>query len=736
MSEQGALSAAALYYAGLGYRVFPCVPGQKNPLTKRGFHDATVDPEQVEKWWTEHPQANIGLPTDGLLVLDIDGPGNPWPGDPDRAADLAGAGAVALTPRGGRHYLFRCPDGKHWRCSAGRLAPGVDVRATGGYIVVAPSATADGVYKWAPGLSLDRPRDSLPSPPVWLIEMLDQLAQTGNEPHQLAPSGMGSHQLAPTGTGSHRPEEEPIREGQRNDVLCRLAGTMRRAGMGRAAISAALHQHNRERCLPPLPDREVEGIAASVSRYRPDEVTVAFIEEHFIKFWRTGGPETDGPDDDINDPGAVPDELLYVPGFINDVMQYTLDTAPYPEPVLAFAGALALQALLAGRKVRDAMDNRTNLYVLSLANSGAGKDHARKVNARILYEAGLADCLGTSFASGEGIEDRLYTQPATLFQVDEIDGLLLRVGQARDARHEAIVSMLLQMYTASNNIYVMRAKAKQERAVIDQPCLCLFGTAVPKHFYESLTARLLTNGFLARLLILECRGRGSGRDCADRPVPAGIVETARWWAEFRPETAGDLYDQHPVPHCVPTTPEAETVFRSTRSQADAEYTKCEQANDPGGMAIWARAYEKARRLAMIYACSENHKNPIITASAATWASALATHTTHKMIYTSRQHTSENEFDAKRKRLLEFLNQWERQYGEGDWVPFWRISRKLPWPRREHEEIRDTLLQQRLIEYKVLSTGGRGRPGAYYRLAKPGGPGPAEQTTNPPGANDK
>jgi hypothetical protein len=218
-----------------------------------------------------------------------------------------------------------------------------------------------------------------------------------------------------------------------------------------------------------------------------------------------------------------------VPGFIDEVMRYTLDTAPYPEPVLAFAGALTLQALLAGRKVRDAMDNRTNLYVLSLANSGVGKDHARKVNARILYEAGLADCLGTSFASGEGIEDRLFVQPATLFQVDEIDGLLMRVSQARDARHEAIVSMLLQMYSSAASVYVMRAKAGRERTEIDQRCLCIFGTAVPKHFYESLSARLMTNGFLARLLILECRGRGVGRDDVPAPPDAAITQPGDLW---------------------------------------------------------------------------------------------------------------------------------------------------------------------------------------------------------------
>lgn len=79
---------------------------------------------------------------------------------------------------------------------------------------------------------------------------------------------------------------------------------------------------------------------------------------------------------------------------------------------------------------------------------------------------------------------------------------------------------------------------------------------------------------------------------------------------------------------------------------------------------------------------------------------------------ARQHASESDFDAKRKRLLDVLANW--QTAEGDkWMPFWMINRRLPWTGREHEEVRDTLLQQRLIEYQVSTT--RGRPGAIYRL---------------------
>ena len=54
----GSLLEAALRYAELGYPVFPCAPGTKRPLTENGFHDAVTDPDQIERWWTERPNAN------------------------------------------------------------------------------------------------------------------------------------------------------------------------------------------------------------------------------------------------------------------------------------------------------------------------------------------------------------------------------------------------------------------------------------------------------------------------------------------------------------------------------------------------------------------------------------------------------------------------------------------------------------------------------------------------------
>src|SRR3989338_1554075 len=121
---------AAIRYAELGYPVFPCAPGRKVPITLHGFKNATTDAAQIEAWWTEHPDANIGIPTAGLLVVDVDGQGNSWPGDPDMAQDLARA-PMAFTPSGGRHYIFKQSIGKAWKNTVGVIAPEVDTRADG-----------------------------------------------------------------------------------------------------------------------------------------------------------------------------------------------------------------------------------------------------------------------------------------------------------------------------------------------------------------------------------------------------------------------------------------------------------------------------------------------------------------------------------------------------------------------------------------------------------------------------
>ncbi len=153
MNTENELLTAALHYASLGYKVLPIVPGKKTPLTAHGVKNATTDDQQIRAWWSKWPRANVAISTDGLCVIDVDrlptGEPNPWPPDPAMKAELA-AGPCCATPNGGFHYYTGQPVGADVRCSTSKIAPNVDVRANGGYVLVPPSRLFESkdAYEW------------------------------------------------------------------------------------------------------------------------------------------------------------------------------------------------------------------------------------------------------------------------------------------------------------------------------------------------------------------------------------------------------------------------------------------------------------------------------------------------------------------------------------------------------------------------------------------------------------
>jgi len=359
------------------------------------------------------------------------------------------------------------------------------------------------------------------------------------------------------------------------------------------------------------------------------------------------------------DPGPIPERLFEVPGFVSQVMDFSLAKAPYPNGGLAFCGAMALMSLLTGRKVCNGDDLRTNIMILALAGSGTGKDFPRKVNARILFEIGLVHALGDKFASGQGIQDALARSPAMLFQNDEMDGVLRQINLDREGKTESIHSILLTMSTSASDVYPIRVKAGQkEMGHIDQPHLALFGTATPQYFYEALSYRMLTNGFFARLIIVDIGKRGRGqRPGSARNVPEAILQTARWWAEFQPGSVRkDLFAIHPEPRVVPTTPEAQEAVDALQRMTEDEYARSEDRGDATGKVAWARTCENAKKLALLYACSENHEDPVIGLPAIEWATAFAMHQTRRQLYLAATYVAENPFHAECLKLTRRLSE--------------------------------------------------------------------------------
>ena len=145
------LHTAALQLARRGVPVFPCEPQGKRPIVKHGLHDATIDVATIDRWWTRTPDANLAVPT-GLPqtfdVLDVDvtdsGTGFAALRRLKTAGLTAGAFRIVATPRGGLHLWFR-PTGTVRNTSMAQHH--LDVRGTGGYVLVTPSSVNGREYR-------------------------------------------------------------------------------------------------------------------------------------------------------------------------------------------------------------------------------------------------------------------------------------------------------------------------------------------------------------------------------------------------------------------------------------------------------------------------------------------------------------------------------------------------------------------------------------------------------------
>ena len=236
---------AALKYIADGYKVFP-VGIDKKPLTPHGLKDATQTQQGAKEYWTKWPDAGIAIPTDGLIVLDFDKKSGGAESLKKMQADYGELPKTRVhrTGGGGLHFIYRNPNGTDIRnTTALGDYPGVDLRANGGYIVVPPSLHPSG-KKYV--LLQDVP---IIPPPDWLINIIKSKKVSA--------------------ISANPGESVPFPEGQRNQSLTKLAGSLRRAGMAEEAILISLQEANKRQCIPPLENEEIQRIAKSVSRYEP-----------------------------------------------------------------------------------------------------------------------------------------------------------------------------------------------------------------------------------------------------------------------------------------------------------------------------------------------------------------------------------------------------------------------------------------------------------------------------------
>jgi hypothetical protein len=403
---QSALSANAL-----GFSVFPLTPKSKVPLPgSSGFKAASTSIEDVKKWWSKTPDANVGIACgeSGLTVLDFDSESAipEW---------LRNVRTLKVKSKQGVHFYFYGE-----RASAKLFVGGKpvgDLKSLGGYVLGQGSVHPEGpIYTTID----DSPIITTPA----RIEEL--LKSTTKVPVDASISG------------------PKIPRGQHDTELHSIAGKLRSIKMEEEAIYNALveicekrcenygtdylemcrkHAHNICKHAVPteiiftiggkLPEETVAAsAAASATRsaaasaeVQPEPLGFDMTEEEVEAEY-----EKDYPRIPLKEVGGRPefrDDMLYGPAgdLVRVISEYS-----EAHPMGMYLNLLVTLGSIFGRGphfITGDTKHFTNEYLLNVGDSstsrkGTGRNSINKI-AKLLDEKWFKNCTSSGFGSSQGI---------------------------------------------------------------------------------------------------------------------------------------------------------------------------------------------------------------------------------------------------------------------------------------------------------------------------------------------
>ena len=261
--KHGHMIRTALALASRGLHVFPCRPRDKRPATVGGLKSATTDRTTIETWWHHEPHYNVAIATgaiSGIFVVDVDGLDAELELRKLEAEHGELPATVEVITARGRHLYFRVPDGP-LRNSASKIAPGIDTRGDGGYVLAPPSIHPSGkAYCW----SVDCAK-GFASAPGWL---LNKISERTNGNGQATPP---SEWRALVAAG--------VDEGARDCTIAKLSGHLLRRFLDPFIVLDFMQCWNAVRCRPPLPEDDVTRIVELDLRQRTAQARPCAIKQ-------------------------------------------------------------------------------------------------------------------------------------------------------------------------------------------------------------------------------------------------------------------------------------------------------------------------------------------------------------------------------------------------------------------------------------------------------------------------
>lgn len=667
---------AAMKYAAKGWKVFPCTPNSKIPLpgVSHGVKDATDDADTIRKWWADTPDANIGLAcgsASGVWVVDIDCRADKGINGFDSVKESGKKLPRTLmqnTPHGGIHLLYKC-DGEKPANKNGFLS-GVDIRSEGYYIVVAPSSIDGKCYEWADENAdmVEYPADFKPVktahrsvfadiPPACTVSSTPLIDRA--RAYLAAIPGAVEHVdghaklfwVAQVLVNGFRLSDSDAEELMWNEFNPRCVPPWTRNASTEREFRHKLAEAHKK------PNAEAVAIYDAVGDYEPVEDIDfdACIEN--VRGLLAPKVETVSQKAPVSKVDAITNDLLTPQGLVGDIAKWMNDTAGCYQPLFSLGASLSLCGALFGRKVCDESNGRTNIFCMGVGHSSSGKDHPGDCINKILTAAGAQGLLMGRMTSDSAIEKALSTTPTKMCVLDEVGHFFSNINAAGDgsAYLKTIKPTLMEMFSSAHKTYIGKEKASGSPPIIDQPCICIWGVTAPQKLYAGMTIEELQDGWIARNLIFISESRPQYVMKPTAEVPQSIVEAVRAWFSRSASdslliTAGGAQAK---PMVVPMDHDARVVFDRFSAKAHDAMISANRRGEKTEY-LWGKAFQNARRIALIVACGKEFDNPVIGKYEAEYGCRLVELLVRNAEKSIAANVSENKFESEKLRILHII----------------------------------------------------------------------------------
>lgn len=396
------------------------------------------------------------------------------------------------------------------------------------------------------------------------------------------------------------------------------------------------------------------------------------------------------------------------PHLLGELTQYILDASLIPHPLLATGAALAILSILQAQKVVTEEHMPPNLYVVTLAPTGIGKNFPLNLVREIITQIGCKKLLAGFPVSGAGLVKALDKRLGrALVPIDEIGQKMQQILGSSDSYQKNIIELMLTLFSNSNSCYNEpeysdRSKEVQQR-VLNKPNLVIYGTGVPDDFYKSFTGEASLNGFLARLLVLEgvditVKKKYPHEVVKEMPKPlfdklcqlaVDPLNTAPAQNSDEIEKMG-LNEYDFKPSVIPFVREAKKLMREFSdkcNQEAARYGRDEQSFKAG---VYNRDYELASKIALI----SRGFGEVIDLKAAEFAISFVTQYRDLFRKKAEDYIYENDFDKEMKAIERYLRK------QCNWVDKRTLLNRFRIKSKILQDVLDNLLEAGKIEERI------------------------------------